>query len=282
MAEPGTEKYLLAAVMGWPALHSRSPVLHGYWFGHYGLKGSYLPLEIAPDGLEAALRALPALGFAGCNLTIPHKVSALSLVDDMDEAARAIGAVNCVTVRQDGSLSGSNTDGYGFLANVEATVADWRASDGPAVVIGAGGAARSILYSLMDAGAPDIRIVNRTREKAEALAAAFDGPVTVHDWAERSEILDGAALVVNTTSLGMEGQPPLDLALDSLPKGAVVSDIVYVPLMTPLLAEAENRGNRTVDGLGMLLHQARPCWRDWFGIDPEVTDELRQTVLATF
>lgn len=268
----------IAGVMGWPVSHSRSPQLHGHWIRRYGIDGAYVPLAVPPERLEDALRGLPALGFKGCNVTIPHKTAAAGLVDSLDSTARRVGAVNTIVVATDGSLSGSNTDGYGFLANL--TDGGWTAAAGPALVVGAGGAARGVLAALLDAGVERIRLTNRTAEKAQALAADFgaQGIETV-PWAERTDAMAGVALVVNTTSLGMDGQPPLDLPLAELPAGAVVTDLVYTPLITPLLAAAKARGNPVVDGLGMLLHQARPGFAAWFGVDPVVDAALRQAVL---
>lgn len=273
-----TDKFLLAGVMGWPVMHSRSPLIHNFWFHRHGLAGSYVPLAIRPAGLAAALRALPALGFAGCNLTIPHKHEALHLVDELHDSARAIGAVNCVTVRPDGRLLGSNTDADGFVRNLRAQQPQWRADAGPVVVIGAGGGARAVCHGLLQEGVRELRLVNRTPERALALAADFGAAVQVQPWARRHEALAGASLVINTTSLGMVGQDSLELALDSLPANAVAADIVYVPLQTPFLAAANARGNATVDGLGMLLQQASLAWKAWFGIEPEVSDELRRLV----
>jgi shikimate dehydrogenase len=269
-----------AGVMGWPVEHSRSPALHGFWLEHYHIDGQYVLLSVPPERLEAALRALPTDGFAGCNLTLPHKERALRLVDRADATARRIGAVNTVVVAADGTLEGRNTDAFGFHENLVTTVPEWRAATGPAVVLGAGGAARAVVASLLDQGATEIRLLNRHRERAEALATALGGSATVLDWEERAAALDGAALLVNATSLGQAGQPPLALALDALPKGAVVNDIVYVPLETPLLAAARARGNSVVDGLGMLLHQARPAFAAWFGTMPDVSPELRQRIMA--
>lgn len=271
----GPDRFLLAGVMGWPVMHSRSPRLHNYWFSRYALAGTYVPLAIRPDRLEAALRALHPLGFAGCNLTIPHKERAMAIVDGVDDVARRIGAISCVTVRPDGSLFGTNNDAFGFVENILQQQPAWQAGDGPAVVLGAGGGARAVVHSLLSRGAPEVRVVNRTLERAQALAAEFGPAVCPLPWAARHEALAGAATLVNTTSQGMVGQPPLDLRLDPLPREALVSDIVYVPLETPLLAAARARGNRAVDGLGMLLHQARPAWRAWFGLETEVTSELR-------
>lgn len=279
MSEP--DRFLLAGVMGWPIMHSRSPALHNYWFAHYGLAGTYVPLAIEPRALEAALRALAPLGFSGCNLTIPHKERALAIVDSVDPVARRIGAISCVVVRPDGSLAGSNNDSYGFVHSILQQQPGWRADAGPVVVVGAGGGARAVVHSLAERGAPEIRVTNRTLERAQALEQEFGAPVSAIAWSDRHTALDGAAMLVNTTSQGMVGQPPLDLALDPLPASALVCDIVYIPLETPLLAAARRRGNRTVDGLGMLLHQARPAWQAWFGLEPEVTPELRALLEAT-
>jgi shikimate dehydrogenase len=275
------DRFLLAGVMGWPVMHSRSPILHNYLFARYGLTGTYVPLAIKPENLQAALRGLAPLGFSGCNVTIPHKERTLSIVDHVDPVARRIGAISCVIVRPDESLAGTNNDAFGFVQNILQVHPGWRADAGPVVVIGAGGGARAVVYSLGDRGARDIRVVNRTLPRAENLAREFGPPVSAHAWDERHMALDGAAMLVNTTSQGMVGQPPLDLTIDRLPDTALVCDIVYVPVNTPLLAAARRRGNPTVDGLGMLLHQVRPAWEAWFGLDPEVTPELRAQVEAT-
>ncbi len=275
------DRFLLAGVMGWPVMHSRSPRLHNYWFERYGLAGTYVPLAIKPEGLEKALRALPALGFAGCNLTIPHKEQALRIVDHADDRAKRIGAISCVTVNPDGSLTGTNNDWYGFVENLREAFPGWRGDAGPAVVIGAGGASRAVVDALIHEGATEIRLINRTRARAQSLADALGGPVTVLDWDQRHSALEGAALLVNATSQGMVGNPPLDLSLNALPRTAAVCDIVYIPGETPLLKAARERGNRTVNGLGMLLHQGRPAWRSWFDREVEVTRELRALIEAT-
>jgi shikimate dehydrogenase len=275
-------EFRAAGVIGWPVAHSRSPKLHGYWLQHYGVAGAYLPLPVQPGRLPEALRGLSALGFAGCNVTVPHKEAALALADQADAVARRIGAANLLVVRPDGSLHAANTDGYGFLANLAERHQGWRADAGPAVVLGAGGSARAVVAALCDTGAPDVRLLNRTRDRAEALAAAIGGPIRVLDWNFRARALNGAALLVNTTTQGMQGQPPLDLDLSALPTEAVVTDLVYVPLETPLLAAARARGNPAVDGLGMLLHQAVPSFEAWFTVRPEVTAELRALIEATF
>ncbi len=276
-----TGRSQIAGVMGWPVAHSRSPRLHGYWLRKYGIDGAYIPLPVRPQQFAAALRALPMLGFAGANVTVPHKEAALAAVDRTDVAARRIGAVNTIVVVPDGTLDGRNSDGFGFMENLRAGVAGWSPKAGPAVILGAGGSARAVAVALSDGGAPEIRIVNRTAERAERLSADIDGPFRVYGWADRASALFDAALLVNTTTLGMSGQPPLELVLDRLPTTAVINDIVYSPLETALLAAARARGNPVVDGLGMLLHQARPGFAAWFGVEPEVTPELRRFVLDT-
>ncbi len=279
MAHP--DRFLLAGVMGWPVMHSRSPMLHGYWFKRHNLAGTYVPLAIRPEGLVAALRALHPLGFAGCNLTIPHKERAMAIVDEVDTLAKSIGAISCVVVRADGSLSGTNNDCYGFIQNVRQEQPGWRPDVGPIVVIGAGGGSRAVCYGLAQEGAREIRLVNRTLARAKGIAEEFGGPIKALPWEQRHDALEGAAMVVNATSCGMVGQGALDLELDKLPKTALAADIIYIPLETPFLAAARKRGNRTVNGLGMLLNQGRPAWKAWFGIEPEVTAELRAMVERT-
>lgn len=271
----------LAGVMGWPVAHSRSPALHGHWLAQHGIDGAYVPMAVKPENLRRAVQTLPLLGFAGCNLTIPHKEEAMRIVDEYDPAAKRAGSINTIIVRADGRILGSSTDGYGFLAALRAALPGFSAAAGPAVVLGAGGAARAITAALLDDGSPEIRLVNRTPERAAKLAKTLGGPIRGVAWEKRAQALEGAGLLVNATSLGMEGQPPLDLPLDALPREAVVNDIVYVPLETALLARARSRGNPAVDGLGMLLHQARPGFEAWFGVRPAVTPELRAAVLAT-
>jgi len=285
-----TGKSAIAGVFGWPVSHSRSPRLHGYWLQHYGIDGAYVPFATPPTQFEPALRSLAMLGFRGANVTLPHKEAAFDIVDQRTDRAKRIGAVNTVIVQEDGTLLGDNTDGFGFVEHLRASIPDWQPALGPAVVLGAGGAARAIITGLLEAGVPQIRLVNRTRDRAEQVAAAinmqssggisFKARVGVDDWERRDSLLAGAALLINTTQLGLAGQPPLELDLAALPTEAVVDDIVYVPLETPLLAAARRRGNRVVDGLGMLLHQARPGFAAWFGLEPEVTPELRDFVLA--
>ena len=270
---------LVAGVCGHPIGHSKSPRLFRHWFGVLGVEGSYAPLLIAPDDFQTAVRGLMAAGYRGMNCTLPHKEAALAIADDVSDAAQAIGAANTLTFHADGTIHADNTDGFGFYENLKASAPDWSATDGPAVMIGAGGAARAGIHALLAAGAPEIRVTNRTRAKADALAAHFGDKVTVVDWAARNDAFDGAATIANSTSLGMSGQPPLEISLEHAPKEAVVTDMVYAPLETALLADARARGMRVVDGLGMLLHQARPGFHRWFGQDPVVTDALRDACL---
>lgn len=269
----------VAGVFGWPVEHSRSPRLHGFWLKTYGIDGAYVPLPVRPEHFEHALRMLPAIGFAGANVTLPHKEAALKAVDETSALARRIGAVNTVVVRSDGSLYGDNTDAEGFEANLREGAPDWNASAGPVVLLGAGGVARAAGVALLDAGVPELRIVNRTRSRAEKLAQELGDRAKVSLWVDRARVLADAALLVNATLLGMDGQAALDLDLTALPKGAVVTDTVYTPLSTPLLRKAAEQGNIAVDGIGMLLHQARRGFAAWYGVDPEVTAELRAFVL---
>ncbi len=270
-----TPPFLLAGVMGWPVMHSRSPLMHNHWMQQHQMAGAYVPLAIAPEGLEAALKSLKSLGFAGCNLTIPHKQTAMQIVDEVDAAAQRIGAISCVTVREDGTLAGSNNDAAGFIRNLKEAQPDWRADKGAAVVIGAGGGSRAVCYGLMQEGVQEIRLVNRSFDRAQQLAADFGGPITAYPWSQRHSLLADAALVVNTTSQGMVGQTPLDIQLQDLPASALVADIVYIPLETTFLTAARLRGNPTVNGLGMLLHQGPLAWKAWCGMEPAVTPALR-------
>ncbi len=267
--------------MGWPVGHSRSPTIHNHWMAEHNLRGAYVLLPVAPDHLEQALRALPVLGFSGCNLTIPHKVAALSIVDRIDPLAARIGAINCIVVEADGSLSGRNTDAFGYVQSLKDARPDWRADAGPALVLGAGGAARAVIAGLLDSGVPSIRLTNRSADKTLELVEVFGSRVSRLDWSERHAALDGAALLVNTTNLGMQGQPTLDLDLRLLAPQALVSDVVYVPLETPLLSAARLRGNATVNGLGMLLNQARPAFEAWYGVMPNLSQKLLDKVRAT-
>ena len=275
------QPFALAGVMGWPVTHSRSPLIHNHWLEQHSLAGSYVQLAVRPEGLADAFSGLAALGFKGCNITIPHKVAALKLVHELDANALRVGAVNTVVVQRDGRLKGLNTDGFGFVQSLLDAKPDWRADAGPITVLGAGGAARAVVVALVDGGAQEIRLLNRSRDKAEAMAGEFGGSVKAVPWDDRHSALQHCALLVNTTSLGMLGSPALDLNLRQLPASALVSDIIYVPLQTPLLAAAAARGNLTVNGLGMLLHQARPAFKAWFGLLPDITPGLRQLIEAT-
>ena len=276
-----TQEFRLTGIMGWPVAHSRSPLLHGYWIKQLGLSGAYVYLPVRPERLAEALRGIAALGFAGCNVTIPHKEAAMRLVDHVDPLARRIGAINTVVVEADGSLSGSNTDAFGFLESLKEAKPDWRADAGPIAVMGAGGGARAVVASLAERGAREVRVANRTFARAQMFAADFGAPVRAIPWEQRHDALDRASLLVNTTSQGMAGQPPLDLSLDRLPGSALVCDIVYIPLETPLLTAARKRGNPVVNGVGMLIHQARAAFKAWFGVMPDATAELRKLVEAT-
>ena len=273
-------KARIAGVMGWPIAHSRSPLIHGHWLKRYEVDGAYIPFAVKPEDGERAFRSLATLGFRGTNVTIPHKVAAFETVDRRDAAAEAIGAVNTVVVQEDGSLDGFNTDAPGLLAHLRQSAPNWQGDLGPAAILGAGGSARAAIFALLQAGAPEVRVSNRTKEKAEALSDGFGDQVTVVNWAERSDMLADVNLLLNTTSLGMTGQPPLEIAVDDLPETAVVYDIVYAPLETPLLAAARRRGLLGVDGLGMLLHQAAPGFEAWFGVKPAVDAALRELIVA--
>ena len=274
-----TDRIPLAGVLGHPVAHSRSPRVHRHWLRRYGLPGHYVPLDVVPDDLEEVLRAMPRMGFVGANVTIPHKETALRLCDLVTDRAALVGAVNTLIFREDGRIHGDNTDGYGFLASIRQTAPDWQPKAGPAVVFGAGGASRAVLVALLEAGVPEIRLSNRSRPRAEALRSEFGARIKVHDWVKAGQTLEGAVTVVNATSLGMTGHTAFRVPLDALEPGALVTDLVYQPLETDLLAQARARGCITVDGLGMLLHQAVPGFERWFGHRPEVDAELREAVL---
>lgn len=270
----------LAAVLGAPIGHSRSPALHGHWLRRYGIRGHYVPLEVSQADFADVIALMPRMGFVGCNVTIPHKERALQIADAVSDRASLIGAANTLTFRADGRLHADNTDGYGFLANLRQEVPHWHPPAGAAAILGAGGAARAVIVALLEAGVPEIRLANRTRARSDALRADFGARVVVYDWVEASQMLDQAATVVNTTALGMTGKPDLRISLDALSPQAVVCDLVYAPLRTRLLEDAAAVGCTTVDGLGMLLHQAAPGFERWFGQRPEVDAEARAAVLA--
>ena len=275
-----SNKIPLAGVIGSPIAHSQSPKLHGYWLKRYGIAGHYVHLDVAQVDLAEVLKAMPKMGFVGANVTIPHKETVLGLADIVTDRAALIGAANTLIFRPDGSLYADNTDGYGFIENLR-TGADWDPKSGPAVVLGAGGAARAVIASLLDAGVPEIRLSNRTRTRSEALRAEFGARVKVCEWVNADEAMEGAGTVVNTTSLGMTGQPELKVSLDHLSSDAVVTDIVYTPLRTAFLERAAVRGCQTVDGLGMLLHQAAPGFERWFDQRPEVDAATRDYILGS-
>ena len=270
----------LAGVIGSPVAHSRSPRLFRFWLNRLALSGHYVPMDIAQEDLRDALRTLPKLGFQGINVTLPHKVAVLELADLVSDRAALIGAANTLTFQKDGKIYADNTDGIGFLESLKAGAPDWVPGSGPATVIGAGGASRAILNALVSEGVPEIRLTNRTRDRAEALRAEFGSRITVFDWVQAGNAIDGSALVVNTSVLGMTGKPEFRVPLDGLTPGMVVTDIVYTPLETALLQTAREAGCTTVDGLGMLLHQAVPGFERWFGMRPEVDDATRKAILG--
>lgn len=273
-------KIPLAGVIGSPIAHSRSPALHTYWLKRYGIPGYYIPMDIAHNDLNSAIRMLPKLGFAGANVTVPHKEAVLELADVVTDRAALIGAANTLIFRDDGKIHADNTDGFGFIENLRQGAPNWDAKSGPAAVFGAGGAARAVLASLLDVGVPEIRISNRTKTRADALRAEFGSKIKVYDWVQAGNMLDQAALVINASVLGMSGKPELRIPLDGLTENTVVTDLVYSPLETGLLKTAGEVGCTTVDGLGMLIYQAAPAFERWFGIRPEVDDETRRVVLG--
>jgi len=270
---------MVAGIMGWPVKHSRSPRLHGYWATKHDVDAVVVPFPVEPRRLESAIRGLVGLGLRGTCVTAPHKEGVAKLMDRLNDTATRTGAVNCVVVGSDGALEGYNNDVVGFIASLREQAPAWKPCDGPAMVIGAGGASRAVVYALVAAGVPEIRLVNRTPERGAALAEVVGGPIKIVDWVSRETALRDCGILVNTTTQGMRGNPALDLSLDPLPPSAVVNDIIYMPLETPLLAAARARGNAVVDGLGMLLHQGVPAFKSWFGIEPAVDGELRDFVL---
>jgi len=271
-------KARLAGILGWPVGHSKSPRLHNHWLALHGIDGAYVPLPVAPEHLAEAVRLLPHLNFAGANVTVPHKEALLDLVDEVDPLAARIGAINTLVIGADRRITGRNTDAAGFLLNLKERRPAPAA--GPVVILGAGGAARAACAALLEDSVPEIRLVNRSLARANQLAADLGGPIVPIEWAGRAAALEGAGLLVNSTSLGMIGQPALDISLDLLPADALVNDMVYAPLETALLAAARARGNPVVDGIGMLLHQARPGFHAWFGVMPEVTPDIRKMMIA--
>lgn len=274
------DKIPLACVIGSPIAHSKSPRLHTHWLKKYGVKGHYIPVDAAPENLIDVVKMLPKMGFVGANVTIPHKVSVLDIADLVTDRASLIGAANTLIFRKDGKIHADNTDGYGFIANLKQNASQWDPSNGPAAVIGAGGAARAVIASLLDVGVPEILLSNRTKSKAEILQSEFGTKIKVVDWVQAGNMMENAATVVNTSSLGMVGAPEFRIPLDGLRAGTVVTDLVYTPLKTHLLKEAEQAGCIAVDGLGMLLHQAVPGFERWFGVRPDVDTDTRAVMLA--
>lgn len=274
-----TERIPLAGVVGTPIAHSRSPQLHRHWLKTFGLRGHYIPMDISHGDLAQVIRTLPKMGFVGINVTVPHKEAVMAIADLITDRATLIGAANTLIFRKDGKIHADNTDGYGFIENLRTGAPDWSPKDGPAAILGAGGAARAVVASLADAGVPEILLSNRTRVRAEKLKDDFGKRVRVIDWVQAGNMIDNAALVVNTTTLGMAGKPEMRVPLDGLKANMVVTDLVYTPLRTPLLQEAEQAGCTTVDGLGMLIYQAVPAFERWFGQRPVVDDDTRAAIL---
>ena len=272
-------KIPLAGVIGSPIAHSKSPQIHSHWLKVNGISGHYIPIDVDRDDLEYIIRTLPRMGFVGANVTIPHKERVLEIADLVTDRAALIGAANTLIFRRDGKIHADNTDGVGFIQNVRQKAPTWEPKNGPAAVFGAGGAARAVVASLIEAGVPEVFISNRTRVRADALQDDFGKRVIIFDWVLAGYMLDDASLLVNTTSLGMIGQPPLRVPLDGLRKTTIVNDLVYAPLKTRLLAEAEETGCQVVDGLGMLLHQAVPAFERWFGVRPTVDTASRAAAL---
>ena len=273
------ERPLVAGVAGWPIAHSRSPLLFDHWFRSLSIPGRYVPLAVRPQDFDEVYRALPRAGFRGINVTIPHKLEALARADEASVAARSIGAANMIVFDPIRGIVADNTDAYGFIQNLREACPGWRPQAGEALVLGAGGAARAVVFGLLTEGVPGVRLANRSLERAQELAVQFGPRVRAVRWEDRDAAVDGAATIVNATSLGMSGGAQLDVSLHAAAPGTLVTDLVYTPLDTPLLAAARRRGLSAVDGLGMLLHQARPAFHAWFGIDPPVDKALRAAVL---
>ena len=274
------EKIPLVAVLGSPVAHSKSPLLHGFWLKQFGIQGLYVPIDVMAADLEQVLQTLPKIGFVGANVTLPHKEKILSTADQISDRAALIGAANTLVFQPDGKIYADNTDGYGFIENIRQHTPDWQAKDGPALVLGAGGAARAIVSALLEAGAPEVRISNRTRARADQIKSDFGGRVGVVDWVKAGAEIEYAHTLVNTTSLGMTGKSALTVSLDKLNPETLVTDIVYSPLETELLKAARSKGCRVVDGLGMLIHQAVPGFQRWFGQKPVVDQAIRDILLA--
>jgi shikimate dehydrogenase len=279
---PDTNAFALAGIIGWPVAQSRSPVIQNFWLNQHQIAGRYVLLPVTEDKLDRALRGLPLLGFRGCNVTMPHKQSVMPLLDRVEPMAQRIGAVNTIVVQEDGTLRGFNNDGVGFVQSVYDARPGWKPESGPILILGAGGAARAVVVALLEQGARDIRVTNRTSERAEQMVAEIGGAVSVLPWERRNDAMEDVDLLVNATDRGMVGKPALDVSLARLPAQAIVGDLIYTPPETPFLAAARARGNLTVNGLGLLLNQARLAFEAWFGVRPEITPELHKAVAATF
>ena len=273
------QKIPLAGVIGAPIAHTKSPMLHNHWLRQTGVPGHYIPLHIEPSDLKQTLKMLPKMGFVGLNVTVPHKETVMRLVDIVTDRATLIGAANTLIFKRDGKIQADNTDGYGFIENLTSGAPDWNATAGPALVLGAGGAARAVIAALLEYNTPEIFLTNRTRDRAENLKDIFGPKVKIIDWVDAANAIEDAALVVNATSLGMEGKPELRVPLDGLRLETVVTDLVYAPLKTTLLKTAQDIGCRTVDGLGMLIHQAAPGFKHWFGADPVIDEKTRAILI---
>ena len=273
------QKIPLAGVIGAPIAHTKSPMLHNHWLRQTGVPGHYIPLHIEPSDLKQTLKMLPKMGFIGLNVTVPHKETVMRLVDIVTDRATLIGAANTLIFKRDGKIQADNTDGYGFIENLTSGAPDWNATAGPALVLGAGGAARAVIAALLEYNIPEIFLTNRTRDRAENLKDIFGPKVKIIDWVDAANAIEDAALVVNATSLGMEGKPELRVPLDGLRLETVVTDLVYAPLKTTLLKTAQDIGCRTVDGLGMLIHQAAPGFKHWFGVDPVIDEKTRAILI---
>jgi shikimate dehydrogenase len=268
-----------ACVIGWPVEHSRSPLLHGYWLKAYGIDGAYTKEAVAPEAVAEFLKSLSANGYVGCNVTVPHKAAAFAAADERENSAKAVLAANTLWLSE-GKLVAANTDTYGYMTNLSLQAPGWDRRDAPVSILGAGGAARAIVFGFLEAGVSEVRVFNRTRAHAETLAQQFGPRIKVYDWPQREAGSRNSAVLVNTTTIGMNGTGTLDIDFGAFDPECVVSDIVYVPLETEFLSKARSRGLRTVDGLGMLLHQGVPGFENWFGVRPEVTDELRDLIVA--
>ena len=274
------KKLLLAGVIGDPILHSKSPILHRFWLNQNNINGHYIPLKVSKIDLELVLKTLPKMGFSGVNVTVPHKESVLKIANEITQSASQIGSANTLTFLPCGGFKADNTDGYGFLKNLEENEPTWDSSNAKVLIIGAGGASRAVISALLNSGVSKIVITNRTYERANELKEYFDRKIDVIKWNEKEQFLGEINTLVNTTTLGMLGCENLDLSLSSINMGTIVLDLVYNPIKTTLLQNAEKQGCKIIDGLGMLLHQATPGFKEWFGVEPKITNEIRKRILT--